>query len=216
MSNAAIKLLILGSRVFAEEVADLVEETPGFELAGFVENVDPERCKDRLLGKPVHWVSRLAAVDRSHRLLCGIGTTKRRRFVDEVAAWGLPFATLVHPSARVSRTSMVGQGSILSVNAIVAAHTTLGRHTIVNRAATIGHHTEIGEYVTIAPGATIAGKCVIEPGCYIAAGAIVIDRVRIGASSIVGAGAVVTKDVPSNVQVVGVPARIVKEGIDGR
>ena len=70
--------------------------------------------------------------------------------------------------------------------------------------------------MTIAPGANIAGKCVVEDGCYISMGAVIIDRVRIGANSVVGAGAVVTKDVPANVQVVGIPARVVKEGVHGR
>jgi acetyltransferase EpsM len=56
----------------------------------------------------------------------------------------------------------------------------------------------------------------VEAGCYVAMGAVIIDRVRIGANSVVGAGAVVTKDVPPNVQVVGAPARIVKEGVVGR
>jgi acetyltransferase EpsM len=216
VSSPALKVLVLGSQIFAEEVADLIGETPGLELAGFVENLDPARCKTQLLGKPVHWVTELASLDEPVNLLCGLGTNRRRTYVDQVEVYNLPFATLIHPTARVSRTSTVGVGSIISVNAVVAARTTLGQHTIVNRGALIGHHTQIGDYVTIAPGANIAGKCIVEGGCYIAMGAVIIDRVRIGANSVVGAGAVVTKDVPANVQVVGVPARIVKEGVVGR
>jgi acetyltransferase-like isoleucine patch superfamily enzyme len=51
----------------------------------------------------------------------------------------------------------------------------------------------------------------IETGAYIGMGAIVIDRIRVGAGSVVAAGAVVTKDVPAGTQVMGVPARVVKE-----
>jgi acetyltransferase EpsM len=216
VSLAAVKVLVLGSQIFAEEVADLIGETPGLELAGFVENLDPARCKTQLLGKRVHWVTALAKLDEPVHLLCGLGTNRRRTYVEQVGSYNLPFATLVHPNARVSRTSTVGAGGIISVNAVVAAHTTLGKHTIINRGALIGHHTQIGDYVTVAPGANIAGKCTVEAGCYIAMGAVIIDRVRLGANSVVGAGAVVTKDVPANVQVVGAPARIVKEGVVGR
>ena len=211
-----IRLLILGSYVFAEEVADLASETPGFSVSGFVENVDRSRCATPLLGKVVHWVDDLEGLSACHHLICGIGTTKRRGYVEQVARYGMPFATLVHPSARISRTSRIGAGSILSVNAIVAAQTTLGNHVIMNRGASVGHHTVVGDYVTIGPGTNIAGACTVGDGCYVAMGATIIDRVRVGANSIVGAGAVVTKDVPPGVQVVGVPARVVKETVHGR
>ena len=82
--------------------------------------------------------------------------------------------------------------------------------------ALIGHHTVIGNFVTIQPGANVAGVCHVGEGTYIGMGAIVLDRIRIGAHSVVGAGAVVTKDVPDHVQVVGVPARIVKESVRGK
>jgi acetyltransferase EpsM len=210
------KLLILGSYIFAEEVADIADETPGFAVSGFVENIDRGRCATLVLGKAVHWVDDLKELSADHHLICGIGTTKRRGYVEQVAHYGMPFATLVHPSARVSHTSRIGAGSILSVNTIVAAQSTVGSHVIMNRGASIGHHTVVGDFVTIGPGANIAGACTIHDGCYVAMGATIIDRVRIGANSIVGAGAVVTKDVPPDVQVMGVPARVVKEAVNGR
>jgi acetyltransferase-like isoleucine patch superfamily enzyme len=50
---------------------------------------------------------------------------------------------------------------------------------------------------------------VIEDDCWLGAGAVVVDGVRIGRGSIVGAGAVVTKDVEPYSIVTGVPARLV-------
>jgi maltose O-acetyltransferase len=47
-------------------------------------------------------------------------------------------------------------------------------------------------------------------------GATLLDRISIGSHSVVAAGAVVTRDVPEKVQVQGVPARVVKEGVEGR
>ena len=49
--------------------------------------------------------------------------------------------------------------------------------------------------------------------CFVGGGAIIMPGVHIGDEVIIGAGAVVTKDVPSNCIVAGNPARIIKEGI---
>lgn len=49
--------------------------------------------------------------------------------------------------------------------------------------------------------------------CFVGAGAIILPGVTVGDNSIIGAGAVVTKDVPSNSIVAGNPARVIKNGI---
>jgi len=211
-----LPLLILGTRTFAVEVADLVSEISHLQLAGFVENLEREGCRETLEGLPVYWVEEVASLAQSHWAVCALSTTQRSHFTEQVAAYGLRFATAIHPSARISAKTTVGEGTIISVGAILASHSRLGCHVIVNRGALIGHHTEIGDYVSIQPGANIAGACRIGEATYIGMGAIVIDHVTIGSHSVVGAGAVVTADVPDNVLVAGVPAKVVKENISGK
>jgi len=209
-------ILILGTGSFAVEIADLVSEIPGAVVAGFVENMDRNRCTALLDGRPVYWVDELAMLARTHCVVCGLGTTHRSRFVRQAEAFGCQFATLVHPTARVSRTVKLGSGTILNAGVIVAAHTELGAHVIVNRAATIGHHTRVGDFVTIGPGVNLAGNCRVGEAVYIGIGATIIDHVTIGPHSVVGAGAVVTEDVPERVLVVGVPAKVAKRDIEGK
>jgi sugar O-acyltransferase (sialic acid O-acetyltransferase NeuD family) len=208
-------ILILGNRTFAEHVADLIDETPGHRVAGFVENMDRDRCAKPLLGLPVYWIDDIAPLAESHAAVCALSTTLRRRFIDQAAAVGMRFATVIHPSAHVSRTSTVGEGSIIGIGVIVASYTHLGRHVIVNRGANIGHHTHVGDYVTIQPGANVAGACRIGQAAFIGIGATVIDKLSIGEGSMIGAGAVVAKDVPAHVRVIGAAPRIVKGRVLG-
>jgi UDP-perosamine 4-acetyltransferase len=63
----------------------------------------------------------------------------------------------------------------------------------------------------VAPGAAIASLVRVGEKTMIGIGATVIERIKIGANSIVGAGAVVVDDVPDNVVVVGVPARVLRK-----
>ncbi|MHC5211066.1 MAG: DapH/DapD/GlmU-related protein [Planctomycetota bacterium] len=98
---------------------------------------------------------------------------------------------------------------------IVAAYSELGRHVAVNRGATIGHHTMLGDYCSVQPMAGIAGNCRVGPRTYVGLGARIIDGINIGEGCVVGAGAVVTRDVPDRCLVLGMPAKVVKQGIEG-
>jgi len=216
MTKPTRQLLILGTGTFAEEIADVISEIPGVIVTGFVENIDRKLCEKRLGNLPVFWVDELSHMAENHEAICGLGTTYRYRYIDQVKKYNIPFATLVHPSSRVSRKSSIGEGTFINSGATIAAYSKLGRHVNVNRGALIGHHTQIGSFVTVGPGANIAGNSRIEDSTYIGMGALVLDHISVGSHSIVGAGAVVTKDVPDNVQVVGVPAKIVKENIEGK
>lgn len=209
-------LLILGTRTLAEEIADVASEVPGFVVAGYVENMDRSRCGETLGGVPILWLDDAVALAATHKAVGGLATTRRSLFVDQMRERGFAFATLVHPTARVSSKATLGEGTIVSVAAVIAAHTRIGDHVFVNRGALVGHHTTIEDYVTIQPGANVAGASHIGRATYIGMGAVVIDHVRVGSNAVVGAGAVVIRDVPDNVQVMGVPARVIKENITGK
>jgi acetyltransferase EpsM len=209
------QLLVLGTTLFATEIADVATDA-GFEVTGYVENLDRERCASDLDGRPVHWIDDCGSFAATHVAVCGLGTTKRSVFTDQAAAMGLRFATIVHPTAHVSQASVVGEGAIVGVNVVVAAHAEIGRHVLLNRGSMVGHHTQIGDYVSVLPGANIAGSCVVGRAAYIGMGSIVIDHLSVGDESVVAAGAVVVEDVPANVLVVGIPAKVVKQGVSRR
>lgn len=208
-------LVVLGARNFAPEIADLVSDVGAYEITAFVENYERERCGGTIDGVPIIWVDDVAELAGTHLAVCAFGSTKRRAFVETAERMGFGFATIVHPSAHVSRTSSIGEGSVVGVGAIVASHVRIGRHVLLNRGAIIGHHTEIGDVSSIMPGANIAGSCRIGAGSYVGIGAVILDHRTVGDGAVVGGGSVVTKDVPSNTQVVGNPAKPVKEGVDG-
>jgi acetyltransferase EpsM len=209
-------LVILGTHWLAEEMFDLISEIPGWEVTAFVENMDRERCKLMIEGLPVIWVDDIADMADTHQAICALGSTHRRRFIEQVAAMGMPFATLVHPSARVSSRASLGAGAFVSAMSIVSTKTEVADHVFINRGTLIGHHVRIGRYASIMCGVNIGGLAEIGESAFIGMSAVILDRVKIGKGSVVGAGAVVTEDVPDHVQVLGVPARIVKTDIEGK
>jgi sugar O-acyltransferase (sialic acid O-acetyltransferase NeuD family) len=208
------QLLILGTSKFSVEVADLASDCPEFELVAFVENLDPARCESTLEGLPVIWIDEAAELRDTHLSLCGLGTTKRSRYTEQAAALGLRFATLVHPTARVSSRSTLGEGTVVSAGAVVGAHTHAGRHVLISAGVLVGHHTRLDDHASLMIGANVAGSCEIGSGVYIGMGARVLDHRRVAAGAVVGAGAVVASDLPERVLALGVPARIVQEDVE--
>lgn len=211
------KILVLGTGNYAPVLAEVISETQGFELAGFIENLDRSRCGQKLLNLPVYWIDDLSKLDaKEYKAVCSLATTKRADFIKQVSDYGFEYATIIHPSCRIPDSCKIGVGCVLEPGVILSTNSVVCDHVRINRAVSIGHDTVVKNYVTIQPGSNIAGFCLIDSCSYIGMGSTIIDGLTIGKDSVVGAGSVVVSDVMDKVLVLGVPARVIKENIDGK
>lgn len=114
--------------------------------------------------------------------------------------------TVVHPTAIVSPSALIGAGTFIGPGAIVHARARVGPHCIINTGAIVEHDCTLEENVHIAPGAVLAGGVKVGRDSLVGLGSRVLPQVRIGHLAVVGAGAVVLGDVADGSTVVGVPA----------
>lgn len=195
---------IIGGGGFAHEVAAYIERAGIVEFNSFGQILYVEREKTN---KPQTVSITELSFEGKYCFIIGIGDEKRKPAIEEVnciapnSIWG----TVIAVGAAVY--GKVAGGSVVAPNAVVAPNSYIGEFCLVNYGATIGHESIVEPFATVCPNASIGGWCKLEEGCYIGSGADILPRVKIGAWSVIGAGAVVTKDVPPGVVAKGIPAK---------
>lgn len=125
----------------------------------------------------------------------------------------------IEPGAIIRDQVTIEDNAVIMMGAIINIGAEIGEGTMIDMGAVLGGRATVGKNSHIGAGAVLAG--VIEPASaepvrvgdnvLIGANAVVIEGIQIGNGSVVAAGAIVTQDVPENVVVAGVPARVVKK-----
>ena len=125
----------------------------------------------------------------------------------------------IEPGAIIRDQVEIGDNAVIMMGAVINIGAEIGAGTMIDMGAILGGRAIVGKNSHVGAGAVLAG--VIEPASaepvrvgdnvLISANAVVIEGVQIGNGSVVAAGAIVTQDVPENVVVAGVPARVIKE-----
>ena len=117
----------------------------------------------------------------------------------------------------------IGEGTKIDAFVYIEEGVEIGKNCKIRPFVFIPSGVKIGKEVFIGPGVVFINdkypkargewelrETIVEDDVSIGAGAVVLPGVRIGRGAMVGAGAVVTKDVPSNAVVVGNPAKVIK------
>lgn len=214
------QIAIYGGGGFAREVAWLVQacnaQADVYKVVCFID--DNEAAHGSLLNAfPVMGLEEACSRFPDARVVGGIGSPKtRQHMMDKAVAAGFGFETIVHPRVERSHWIEIGIGTVICAGNILTTNITLGEHVQINLDCTIGHDVIMGDYTTLAPGVHVSGCVHFGPRVYVGTGAVIINGTQenpivIGHDVTIGAGACVTKSVPANVTVVGVPARVIEK-----
>lgn len=203
-------LLIWGASGHARVIADIVQLQGRFSIYGFLDDVSPERHQMTFCGKPIFggrdWLARLRNQGIEY-VLIGIGDCDARL---QLAAYarekGYRLAQAIHPHATIAHDVEIGAGSVVMAGAVINSGTRIGENVIVNTSCSVDHDCFLADGVHISPGAHLGGSVAVGKGTWIGIGAVVKDKITVGSYSVLGAGAVLIRDLPDHVIAYGVPA----------
>ena len=198
-------ILVQGRGGQGRDILDAMQAC-AYNVAGVLDDSEPGTLVlgVPVLGPPARW--------REHALpgvafVLSHAQAERRSLAAEIRAAGGIVASVIHPAATVSPHASIGEGAIILAGAVVAPDARIGPLTILNGNCNIDHDCVLGEAVQFGPGVMLAGVVRVGDEAFIGVGATVMPGLSIGARAIVGAGSVVTRDVPEGVTVAGNPAK---------
>ncbi|MDF9816952.1 NeuD/PglB/VioB family sugar acetyltransferase [Streptomyces sp. SPB162] len=217
---AATDLVIVGAGGFARETAQAVRaanaddvahgRVPRWRLVGHLDE------NPALHGRDVDGVRVLGGSGLVHdlpgtRVVVCVGNPRdyaaRARLVRRLELPENRYATVVHPTAAVSDSSVLGPGSVLLAHSVLTAAVLVGAHVAVMPHVVLTHDDVVGDFVTITSGVRLGGGTRLGRGAYVGSGALIREGTTIGAWSLVGMGSTVLGDVPPGEVWIGSPAR---------
>lgn len=126
-----------------------------------------------------------------------IGDPATRKSVIKSLGDRVCFHRLVHRTAVVDPTALLGKGCVIGPHCFVGPDAVISDHVFLNVRSTIGHDARVGDYVTLSPHCAIGGGTTICDGCFLGTGSIVNPYRKLGEWSRVSSGTTVDRNIES-------------------
>ncbi|MCJ1807027.1 hexapeptide transferase [Flavobacterium covae] len=209
-------MLIVGAKGFAKEVLEILHQNNSLENVVFFDNVNPD-IEGKLYGIYPILKSFDEAKDffetQTNKFTIGIGNPiLRKNLYKKFTELGGEFTSTISSKSIIGNFgNTIEKGCNIMSGTVITNDVTIKKGGLINLNCTIGHDCVIQEYVEICPGVNISGNCNIGSYTFIGTNSTILPKITIGKNVIVAAGSVVTKDIPDNCMVAGIPAVIKKE-----
>jgi sugar O-acyltransferase (sialic acid O-acetyltransferase NeuD family) len=202
-------MVIVGAKGFAKQIVEVFYQKRNSEEIFFFDNVSD--TSDRLLSHKV--LKTFSEVEMVFSNGCkdfclGIGSSQLRKVMaKQFVQLNGTLNTVISPYAFVSKFGVLRDGVSILTGAVIENGALIEEGALINTMASIHHDAYVGAYSEIAPGARILGGCIIEEEVFVGANAVILPKLRIGKGAVIGAGAIVTKNVDPFSVMVGNPAQ---------
>ncbi|WP_192821875.1 acetyltransferase [Rufibacter sp. LB8] len=217
MSTEKQPIVIVGAGGLGREVLMLLLQInhtrPTWEIMGFYDDAVPV---GGLLRYPyLGTIDQLNIVtSKTLHVAVAIGSCQAKsHVVQRLTNPFLKFPVLLHPSVihQPEQENQLGEGTIICQNSILTTNIKVGKHVFVNLACTIGHDAVLDDFCSLMPQVAISGGVRLGKGVYFGTNSSILQNLNVGVFTTVGAGAVVTQNLPSYATAVGVPARVIRQ-----
>jgi len=215
-----MNIVVVGSSGHAKVVIDVVERERQYTIAGLLDDFRPpgeEAFGYKILGKVTDLVSISGSYDLKGGVIA-IGDNWVRAKIAQTILLALPgfsFITAIHPSAQIARGVHIGEGTVIMAGVVVNSDSQIGKFCILNTRSSLDHDCLMEDFSSLAPGATTGGNVRIGAFSAVSLGANILQGRRIGDHTVIGAGALVVHDIPDHSLAYGVPARVIRQRLEG-
>lgn len=162
---------------------------PTSELSKFVEQ-----------GAYVHYTLHINAKAKESRM----------SYLDSLSIPREQHASVIHPSARISPHTKIGNGVCIAPLASSSPGSVIGDHSALFANSFLGHDSSLGRGVTLAAHSVVGGRVSVSEGAHIGLNSTIREDVGVGRFAILGAASMLTKDIPESEIWAGNPARYLK------
>lgn len=201
------KYIVIGTGGHANSILDLIQSS-GDTVEYFV-GINNEKVQHK--GIPTVDLSEVNISSSAFKFIFGIGDYKiRNKVLTEMNLFNhvLKFPPLIHPTAYVSKSATIANGTVVFANSYVGPNSRIGKFCILNTGASVEHDCSIGNQNFLAPGAILAGTVITGDNCFLGMGSLVSDGISIGSDSVIAANSFVNENIPSNAFAVGTPTKL--------
>jgi sugar O-acyltransferase (sialic acid O-acetyltransferase NeuD family) len=208
--------ILVGASPKARQVLDfLASEGRAGEIVGFVD-CDPAKQGQTFRDKPIFGNLELAVARGLHRQHAFCVCLSERRFGERMeymrrlAQVDAKVASIVSSRSQISSEAHVEAGCLIFPQVTVNIGAQIGTCVTIYTGCLIDHDCTIADNVELSPRVAMAGGASVESGAFLGINATILPHRTIGSFTVVGAGAVVTRDVSAGDIVVGNPARVLR------